>query len=1782
MPVNSAPVQPATYNIRRADGELLHALTSKEIRELAMSNQLFTDDMVCRSGDTKWRAASTLSGLPIRTREAVVVAAPVSVAAPVAVEPDPRTAAAEERSERLRIELDALQVSYNAAEGARAQLREQSDQAADSLAQLQRQCSDLAEASHARDDTASQASAKMSTTIATLERQLEDLSTERAILQEAHSDGPITRALEESLRVQAVVEQLLKEANATRDDLANSLGHSQDALRVADETRRAVERTIATLQVTAAEQTADLTQARASLGELQNTCAALLARTQTAEAAALDARRDHTQANAGAARIAEQRDSAVKLHDGAVTEREAAITDRDRAIADRDTTRVMVASIQTELARTRREFDSALRDYNAASAALAQESTRVTAIEHALGESQAHAQQLANDRGAIQHELDAAKGRVEIAETVATDARRLQSEANTWIARATEQRDAAFQARDGAVSDRDAAIAERDSTRLAVGATQTDLVRLRREFGVLQGEFHAACTALTEQTARAAGLEIAVSEARSQVECVTVDRTDREADIATLLERAENLNRRIAEQAKEIESRQHCAHDAAAQLAETENARDLARADAAQLQSDLAIARESVGVATQRQGALERELAAEQSRIVARDELIFRESLRSEGRETENRRLSADLAALRADHDTQQRRADDAAAQALSVQRDLAASQSLANAQNADMVAAHQDLEKLGQLEEAARAALIATSRERDELASALATSQAAVASREQQVTAERGLRDQAEGSSRQLLASYEKLSQEAGRRITDLEIRLSEASHDMQTVRVREEQANAALAEAHGQAKVVAQKLASVEEQRTAITRDRDSHAKRATFEASARAAAEDKITAANERAAKAERDARTMNERSMQAAMIVLNGSKQRLEGDYARSCEELGMLEQLVAESSQRLIEAGGTVPGVPLLPREAVAKAATDAKVAADAIALLTAKVASASALVAPQSPTVPSVRHEPVRSPAPPTNYRMIDGVADDSALGRPQPARPSGLQSATPRVGGQRERVSQPRTTTASSSDDDSSSSSESAPPQPPPNRLPRRQSSPKNGPQADAALDRAWLDDHCTTRAAETPPRAPAFLALTAMAVAFTATIGAVPEFVALDLRGAFLRIAAWTGCATLLVAFAHAVTMRCHPTLARRIPILAAVTLTIAPVAHLLSASQLIWTPWIVLLLLGGTIAFPWMIAYAAWPDRKQLLELRPPDLAGHFAGRAHLASLATAGLASIAVIATLMPWSVGATIAIAAPPAGILVILLIVLVMIALSPTIRVHAPIVAWSGLAVILTIFAGALAREGIAAVIHSFTAAPWIALIATWCAIAAASLASASTPNRLHAARVANIEDDAPSLVAHERVHAAAVMAISALLPVLPALVALNLARDRSRRAESQLRSLANFELWFAVMLLLAVLSALCFPLAIGASSLVGLLALHGAICLGAAITVGADRFVRFPSPCALITRPETGLDLPTPLVTVQRTVEKSLHRPIVHPCGTTTWGAITLVLGCLAVASLTHSLSLALSLGPIVGLAIFLPALIASRCRHEDTVVIATLSTGALALVASAGFVLDTATKPEGIPTLVAVAGACAGMWALLVGWAFKGMNQLASLVRASSQFEVDAAGDALAPIDHPLAGRRRATIMRRVVIGTCALASTAALTMVLSQSSAARLAPPLVCGLISMALSGAVLLFANFGPMARMAWNALLFTLVLVAASFFAAIPCFFLASEVGALAAISALPFSPATAIAALLAAGVINTLRLPAGTVPPHATRSAERGRTAPARSKTAPARMRIPS
>ena len=1756
----------AAYDLRRADGSELHGLSPANIRDMAQANEIFSDDMLRRIGDDRWRAASALSGLTIcqRPRPVLVVEREVEVDARVHAQA------------QVQAQVQAQPVESNAPI--------EIEQANRRAEQLESACDRLLQE---RDELLSQA-----------DRAREEIQRLSAQVARANADHGALKVESDAVRVR-------------HDELEEQVAHGAMLERAIDDLRRQTAEAESGAREEIQRLSADLARTNADHGALKVESDAVRVRhdeleEQVAQVAMLeraidDLRRQNAAAETGARETNAAHDEAIDQLERRLREQEQLKRQHDPRLA------VALDSANNERLIAQQQAQEAMADRDELLVSLghSQDSLRVSDdLRRALEKSalalkstaSEHSSELHQARQAAEQSRRACAAmatRLEAAETAVSELRHVKSEAATSISRAFEQRDAAIKLRETAIADRDAAISERDSTRLAVGATQTDLVRVRREFDAMRMQYESACSAIAEQTARAAALETTVAGIRTQNQEVTADRDQRAEDAAHLTDEVRGLTERLHDQTRRGEEmhQQICALDQ--DVNNVVQDRDAARTETAALHGELASVRESIDQHSQRNSKLDRELAQERSRVVARDELIFRESLRCEERETDNRRLLADFAALRADFETANRRAEDATAQVAAVQRDLQSEKNLVASQNTAMLDAQNEVVKLAGLEESARASLIAASRERDELAGVLSTAHAAIASREQQVSAERGLREQAEGSSRQLLASYEKLADDTGRRITDLEVKLAAASHEMQASRMREENLTASLADTHTQAKDIAQKLASVEEQRTLMTRDRDSHAKRASVEASARAAAEDKIAAAHERAKNAERDARAMHERSMQAAMIALSGSRQRLDDDFAQSRSEIDVLEQLIAEASKKVIETGGTLPGVPLMPREAAAKAAADAATAADARVILARSAAqqSASPVTATPAATAAPAAHVarvevPVR-PAPPTHFRLIDEGADDDALSRPQSARAVNSTGATGRTGGQRERVSQPRSTDAASSDDDSSSRSEQSQPIPPPPqsaKAPHRQSIARSS-SANAAIDDAWIDDHCASDAAEQPPRAIGLIALTALGIALTATISAIPDFLALDLRAAFTRIAAWVIVAPALAALVQWIAVRCEPALARRIPILAAVTLLLAPLSNLALTSS----PIIGGLLLASFAAIPWLMVYAAWPDARLIQGSRANDLiVGFFDRRSTISAVICALFAAAAIATTLAPWTSHSSPALMSPMGGLFALALLSLIALVLTPTLRARAPLAGWSAVAIVIASIAGVLVWQGAgagfaasdiaasasasanasananASAIPTFLITPalWIALVAAWSSLACGTLAAAYSPKCIADAIDNTLNDDSPVLVAHERINAACVMLLSALVPILPALAAFHLVRGRSRRAESQLRSLANFELWFAVVIALAVLSTLIAPAPLASAIFVAVLLVHAVICIGGAITMACDRFVRFPAPFALLVRPGGGLDLPLPIVTVQRTAEQSAHRPIVHPCGTTIWACVNMAMGCLAVASITRNPALTIGLGPILGLAVWLPSLIASRCRHQDTIVICALASAMIVLVTGAGFVLGGAVNIDDVPILISIAGAAVGVWALLIGWAFKGMSDLSSLARSSISAQVDVFGESLAPTEHPLAARRRDALMRRVVMGSSGAAAFAALAAVLPRTMRVIASdssvpgelvmpsmPLIVCGSIALALTVIVWLSASLGDRRKLVPSAGIFTALLVIASFFAALPLFFRATEVGALLALRALPFCAVAAIAALLTAGIINTMREP---------------------------------
>lgn len=1333
------------------------------------------------------------------------------------------------------------------------------------------------------------------------------------------------------------------------------------------------------------------------------------------------------------------------------------------------------------------------------------------------------------------HELEDGYGqltaRCDSAMAAAEDSARQTREGAAMVERATQQRDSAIRERDAAVTERAQAYAERDSTRLAVGATQTDLVRTRRELDAAQLDLASMRTALSEQTARAASLEGSLAQSQSHSHEVEVERESLIAHVASLRSELERTSLDAQEQQRTLEMGSARLEEAHAQIAEVSQARDSARCEAAELQSSLAGAREATSIVQQRLSNLERELADERGRIVARDELIFRESLRSEERESEIRRLTGSIAAMRADWESENRRAEDALGQVAHANRDLAAARELAKEQNLQMIAAHEDLEQLTRREQAACAGLAAAGRERDEVAQALATAQAEIASREQQVSAERALRDQAESSSRQLLSSYEKLAEDTGRRITDLEVKLLEAAHATQSVQLREEQALASLADAHAQSKSLAAKLAQLEEQRAVLTRDRDSYAKQMKSETAARAAAEDKISAANDRAAKAEREGRSALERAAQTAMIALSGAKQRLDEDYARSRADIDLLEALVGESTTRIIATGGTVPGLPQMPRDLKAAAQIEAQVS--------------NHLAGNASPSVPSGRKEVSDRPsAPPVTFRLIDGEASDEPIARQSNRPQASRQQATSHQATRPQPSSNARHESPATSSEPSLPSTRLGQPTTPgrPGGQRERVSHSSSASRSDGAtdddsssrLDRAWLDDNTREDATETPVKSVGLIALTALGVTLSATISAIPEFSRMEIQQAVTHIAAWVIALPILAGVIQLIALGCKPLLARRIPVTAAATITAAP----LCTASFNSAPAISLSLAAGLLAIPWMAAYAAWPSGL---------LAAHAnrscsSRRTLVSVIASVSLCIIGSIAAAFPWSATAPIALSTPAGGFMALSLLACAALVMHSSLRRSASIAAWGALAVVIAPVLGSVSSVGLGGALASMTPAWSVAFAATWCACAASSLCGALSPMAMSRASHRRELDETPSLVAHERANCGVVMLLCAAIPMIPALAAWRFVRGRSRRAESQLRSLGDFELWMGVGLGLSLVIGAIFQDAIGLSLTSGLLIVHAALCIGAAASIWADRFVRFPVPMKLLGRPEGGLDLPAPLVTVQRTALDSPNRPIVHPCGSTLWAAANIALGVGALWAITHDLRITCLAGPLVGLAAWLPAYVASRTRHQDALLISALACAVIGFVAGAGFVLESAGNPDGRPTMLALSGAALGMWALLLGWAISGIRTMSRFARSGLDAPLDEDGEPIAPPESPIALERRRWDLRVPLVLACeltvALSFAGALGATWAPWDAQRILS--VVAALGIAIVALTVVVASPGVMIARA-RALRWVLVGSAAT--AAVPIAFLAAAVGPLGAISTLPMAVATCVMALVCAGVL---------------------------------------
>jgi len=1684
MIAHQKTVKSTHYDLRRQDGSLHTGLTPAEIRAMAQRGDLFSDDMLCREGDDRWRPASSLSGITVQQRAPAAAPTPALVVPP---EPQPNpleeaVAAAEHRANQLQTALDRLMEQHDG-------LR---DQVAEHVSTVQRLHGEIQQHEEARTSLEDQLQqARAATDQAhTLTQEVAQLRSESAKLH-ARCDA----AEREAAHAQGIEQRL----EYTIVDLRRELASTRDRTSAGDDEVHRLRTTVEGLE-------AQLLRA-------------------TAEGAA--------------------RQTSVS---------QQAIDDLHRQL--------QAARASTAAAESDRE--QLLESLSTAQNALRTSDDLRRALEKSLGglksSTSGHTAELAAARqvaGEAQAALAAMAARVEGAETAAESARRALLDQAERSRTATSSHDAALVARDAAIADRDHALAERDSTRLAVGATQVDLLAARRDIDALRHELESARTAIADQTARACGLERSVADTQALADGLRGERDETRAAAIALQQQLDALGARLTAQERDAEAmlERLSATDALAAMLREDG--ETARVQSTQLADELQSAHQQRVDLAARASSLEREVADERAKVVARDELIFRDSLRAEERERDNRGLQAEIAQLRADLAAQQCRADDAAGQSAALQRDLHDARCRAADQTDELTAAARRVEELATKEEAARASLLAATRERDELSAAFSSAQAAVAAREQQVAAERSLRDQAEGSSRQLLTSYEKLAEETSRRIADLEVKLASAAHEIQAGLARESQAAATLSAAQGEAQSLQQKLATAAEQRSALTRDRDSFAKRASAEAAARAAAEDKITAAQERARQAEREGRSVQERAVQAAMIALTGARQRINDDYTKSLSEIEVLEQLVAESTRQLIAAGSEVPGIPLLPREAMAKAAADSRAAADAAALLAQAAVTRSAPVA----TAPTAAHAPKYEPpaAPKGSFRMVDGLDDDSPH-RPASSRTNSAAHAatTSRAGGARERVSQPRTHSSSGSSDDDSSSSAAGLPTP-------AQPPPANPP----SVDELWIDEHCSVSAVEPPASTVGITALTALGALITASIAATPLLMHLDFQRAFLQITVWTLLIPALSVSVQWTASRCTPILARRIPQIAAASLVLTPLCTLFLASQ----PLLGGMFLSPLLVLPWLLVYAAWPDPTLCATgSATRAIEDTLANRARAARACSGTLLASAALCLLVPTTVALPPLIRLPAGAVALGALILAGVLVSIRSMRPWAQAAAWTALLATAALIAQAHSSDATSGVVRSPW--PWLALICAWGAVAATTLVAACSIDRFRASVERRRADTTPALVSHERVFAAATMMASAFAPLLPALVGTRLAGGRSRRAEAQLRAFANFEAWSALTLASVGVIHLIAPSLSLDLLLAGLMITHALLCLGCAITVACDRFVRCPSLLPVLQPPEGALELPAPVVTVQRTAEGSAHRPITHPCGTTPWAIATVLIGCAAIGSISRSAEWTMLMGPIVGLAWWLPSLIAARCRHADTVIVCVLSTGLLALMAAAGAVVPFEGAGDTRPLVVAACiGAC-GAWALLTGWAFKGMSQLAALARSGMDAALDADGDALAPSELPAVTMRRAWMMQRVIIAASAIPAAAALPAAIPQSWPVAVTLPWVCAVIAALLCAAIALLATRCDHDQLIARTANFSRALSVAAASAVMPVFFAASQFGALEAVRSQPWPALTALTALLAAGVLWALR------PASPSAEAERTARALARRRSAsPARAR---
>ena len=1470
---------PTRYEIRLPDGSVEGPLASSGVRSLAAEGAIDSRAQIRRIGDDAWRPITSVSGLVVRVFDAQAEAAAAAEAAALAE----AARADAERAEAERIEAERISLERIAVERAEAERAAAERDEAERASALARAQAERAEAL-AREQ-ADRAAA-----------QRAEAERERAAA-EAHARAEADRASAEIARArhdaQAQVAQAQRDAQAEvereRAQLQSAAREIQSQLRTAQDEAAALQKLLAT------ERDAFVAALRQSQDQLESARAVQRDLSQEVEHA-----RERAATEAGHRAAAEAtRDRVIAELDQAAREsqlREADAQDRINRV------QLLLDEAQAEMASERADAERRVHD-----------------LMRRLQESAAHAKGLEEAR-------TAAEGQ--------------------WMQ---------------ACADRDEAIRDRDATRLAIGASQTELVHVRTQLDAARDEIASLHAVKSELLARVGDLEPALDAERARTATAESALSRAEDANAALTGTANELRGRIAKLDAQLlqahleaermaaefeEARQHAARELAAQersaaeaiaSAETRAEANLAKA----VEEERRVAAERFDTASaahaRELAGLSGQLEEERQRVVARDELIFRESLRAEERDREIRTLQDTLREERTQAlAARDRLAADHAAALGALRLELESTQQRASALEHESA----------RLASALRAEQEAHASEVGALQRQLAEETDALRAA---VDRESALREHAEAGARAVLASYEKLSDESGRRIADLEVRLASTSRELADAASREQSLQQTLEEASGRIRGQTQRISDLETERAAAAKDREQLEARLAAESAARKKAEGTIAAATQRAERVERDAKATLSRAVQAAGAALAGIRQRIEEDVERSRVEIDALDGLVRAASSQLIAAGGTVPGLPQLPRDSSAAAvvrlieeqrAADAKRAAEAQAALEAQRAIDAARDADShratSPSAGPPRLGPATSAgttgssaASPRDaidarargvpFKLVDDDADTEAAGA------GSLRArATPRA---------PRSTARSTGDPGGSEGDghdgAGAAVQPVTNQAAA----------IDASTDTAshWdegdVDDGPDSRERCTSPAK--VIGAVAAAAGASALVASLPALRSGDMLQALVPVAGWVAIAAAAMGAVVLVTRRCSARLALRIPALAGASISLAPAGALFV--PLHSTPAIMgwIAASGGLWFLPWALAWAAWPASDRI------DLVGSVGDpfrRRRLIALG-AGALSIALCAA---------------------------------------------------AAVMCAALGSGGDAWPAAPWSSAPtWIALGA-WAALPALVIAWRLTPRRVAAARAADARIDPVVLARHERAAAATAAALSSVMPLVPAMVAWLVSRTRSRRGEAQLRSIVDFEWWSLAAMLACAVAAV---LGLGWWPFAAVMVAHACAMAFAAASLAADRVMRLPVPAALLAPPPGGLSLPRPAISVKRAAHVSAGRPIVHPCATV-WAlavhvALVTALGLPLALSPAEPLALPgmmriISLLALAGAASWLPGWIAARLKHADAIAIS--GTGLVAALAAV--CVTCILGPASVVTHAALWSATL-MWGALLAWA-------------------------------------------------------------------------------------------------------------------------------------------------------------------------------------------------